>query len=457
MTGARDSEAHTQALVRGGGHPAARITGPMQAALVVGLIAFVIGVGVPLLAMAWVAVTLALIAAAGTTLLHTGGLDPEAIRPAMALGAGIAVYLLLGAWQARAAAAKGAQARDAGGGDDAGDAWARHNPVWYRATWLMVVAALSSLVASQRAGGLASSVATTAVLATACFLVVVSLVVVRRIFDRVWEGLYHIGSRGPYPAGLLTGVLLLLGGAGIWAHREGLSRVPWRELRAELELAKVDRPHGAFDAGVKALCLGAGETERTRALAAPACKFLPRANGGARAGGGASADDECFTSLMPAVPVAKGVLRRDYQLSSFDADDVAMTALLATCTATVPREKRRAYFFQVARNQGSRQIRYARRHVSCAQLAEDGVAAQLACDVRDDDDERASKLALLWESALCQFDATTAGVIRSRLVDDLPFRDVALRWRMSEATARNTFHNAIKKLRRLGFGACFRE
>ena len=255
-------------------------------------------------------------------------------------------------------------------------------------------------------------------------------------------------------AGLLTGVLLLLGAAGGWAHHEGLSREPWRALRAELELGKVKRPHGALDVGLTALCLGAGETEPARArdaTAAPGCQFLPGAEGGT------NADDDCFESLLPTVPVAKGLLRRDYHLSPFDADDVAMEALVVTCEATIARDRRRAYFFKVARNQGQRLVLKARRHLSCADLDDAQAVARMACTIDDEAGERALKLGILWESALCAFDERTAGLIRSRLVDDLSFRDAGRRWKMTEAAARDTFHNAIKKLRRLGMAHCFRE
>jgi hypothetical protein len=126
---------------------------------------------------------------------------------------------------------------------------------------------------------------------------------------------------GAHAAGLLPGAAAARR-RRCWAHHEGLSREPWRALRAELELGKVKRPHGALDVGLTALCLGAGETEPARArdaTAAPGCQFLPGAQGGS------NADDDCFESLLPTVPVAKGMLRREYHLGPFDADDV-MTA-----------------------------------------------------------------------------------------------------------------------------------
>ena len=48
-------------------------------------------------------------------------------------------------------------------------------------------------------------------------------------------------------------------------------------------------------------------------------------------------------------------------------------------------------------------------------------------------------------------------VVRSRLVDDLSFREAGKRWGMTEEGARNKFHNAIKKVRNLGLADCFRE
>ncbi len=425
------------------GAPRTAVTVPMQAALVIGIGVFVLGVGVPLLAMAWVSIVLAFIALAGTTLLHTGGLDAETIRPAMLVAFGLAGFLLIGTWAEQAEAAK-----------QAGATHGRRRPIGRRGAWLLAIAALTSAAAAPGSPYFPAPWATTAVLTAACYFIVVMSAAVWRLADKASDALFRLGRRGPYAAGLLTGVLLLLGAAGGWAHHEGLSREPWRALRAELELGKVKRPHGALDVGLTALCLGAGETEPARArdaTAAPGCQFLPGAQGGP------NADDDCFESLLPTVPLAKGLLRRDYHLSPFDADDVAMEALVVTCEATIARDRRRAYFFKVARNQGQRLVLKARRQLSCDELPVDNPVVQTTCTIADDDDTRARKLGLLWETALCTFDERTAGVIRSRLVDDLSFRDAGRRWKMTEAAARDTFHNAIKKLRRLGLADCFRE
>ncbi len=421
------------------------LTGPMHAALLVGIGAFVIGVGVPLLAMAWFAVLLACTAVAGTALLHTGGLDAGTIRPAMVAAVALASYLLIDGWQTRARAAKDAQR--------ASESWGRRNPMSHRGAWLLAAASLTSLAAAPGTPYFPAPWATTVVLAAACFYAVVTCAAVWRTFDLAWSGLYRAGRRTPYAAGLMTGVLLLLGGAGAWAHHEGLSREPWRALRAELELPKVDRPHGAFDAGLTALCLAAGETEPARARdasAAPGCRFLPGTDHGG------DADDDCFESLIEVVPVARGLVRQQFHLNAFDADEAAMAALFATCTAPVPPTKRRAYFFKVARNMAGKEMRKARREVACEEIP-DGVAARVACTIDDEAGVRAAKLGLLWHAAMCEFDDRTAGVMRSRLVDDLSFREAGRRWKMSEAAARDTFHNAIKKLRRLGLADCFRE
>lgn len=424
------------------GAPRTAVTVPMQAALVVGIGVFVLGVGVPLLAMAWVSIILAIIALAGTTLLHTGGLDAETFKPAMLVAVGLAGYLLVGTWAKQDAAEK--QHRDTG---------PRRRPIGRHGAWLVAIAGLMSLAAAPGSPYFPAPWATTAVLTATCYFIVVGVVAVWRLSDKAWSALYRVGRQGPYAAGLLTGVLLLLGGAGAWAHHEGLSREPWRALRAELELPKVHRPHGALDAGLTALCLAAGETEPARARdarAAPGCRFLPGTDHGG------DADDDCFESLSEALPLARGMVRRQFRLNAFDADEAAMAALVATCTAPVPPTKRRAYFFTVARNQASKQMREARREVPCDEIP-DGVASRVACTIDDEAGERALKLGLLWHAAMCEFDDRTAGVMRSRLVDDLSFREAGRRWNMTEAAARDTFHNAIKKLRRLGLGACFRE
>jgi RNA polymerase sigma factor (sigma-70 family) len=293
-----------------------------------------------------------------------------------------------------------------------------------------------------------------AVLTAAIFIIVAGAVAAMTLMNATVFGLYRIGATRAYAAGFLTSAMLLVGAGGAWAHVEGVTNAPWRVVRAETELAKVAGPRGAFDAGLKALCLGAGETEpklARRREAAPGCRFLPGATGGN------NADDDCFASLLPFVPEARRSLRRDFRLNAYDADDVAMEALLATCTAKTEVRDRRLYFFRVARNQAKKEVMSRRRDVSCAVLDDARVTADLGCTLDDPPELKERKLAWLWDKVLCDLDEPAARIVRSRLVDDLSFREAGKLWGMTEEKARDTFHNAVKKVRRLRLAECFRD
>ena len=415
----------------------------MQLALLAGSGVFYIGVLVPILSMLWLAIVLGVVTVAGTALVHTGGLEPNTFRTSMVVALGTAVPMLVAAWREQAHLASAGLAPRL---------WSDRHPVWRRAAWLVAIAALTTLAAAPQSPYFPYPVATMAVLTATIFLIVAGASAAMTLMNASASGLYRFGATRAYAAGFLTAAMLLVGAGGVWAHLEGVTYEPWRMVRAETELAKVAGPRGAFDAGLKALCLGAGETEPTLARsreAAPACRFLPGATGGN------NADDDCFTSLMPLVPEVRRTLRRDFRLNAYDADDVAMAALLTTCTATEVFN-RRSYFFQVARNQAKKDVMSRRRDASCAVLDDVRVAAELGCTLLDPPELRERKLAWLWDKVLCELDEHTARIVRSRLVDDLSFREAGKLWGMTEEKARNTFHNAVKKVRRLRLADCFR-
>jgi RNA polymerase sigma factor (sigma-70 family) len=191
------------------------------------------------------------------------------------------------------------------------------------------------------------------------------------------------------------------------------------------------------------LCIVAGELEPalTHSAAASACGFLS---------GGAPRLDDCFSALMKnTVPEAKQKLRRA-SLNPYDVEDAIMKALLATCTREPPPDKIVAYFFTVASNQLRQIARDARRTVSCDQLDDQPDA----CRSSEPLELREAKLAELWNEAICRLSDDAAKVVRRRLEQDEDFEEIGKQLGMPKARARDTFYNAIKRLRTLGLASC---
>jgi RNA polymerase sigma factor (sigma-70 family) len=127
-----------------------------------------------------------------------------------------------------------------------------------------------------------------------------------------------------------------------------------------------------------------------------------------------------------------------------------MKAVLAACTREPPPDDLASYFFAVARNQILRMARDARRTVPCDEL--DAIAAP--CSRSEPPELREIKLARLWDEAFCNLDPGKAEIVRRRLEQDESFREIGEHLGIPETRAKDTFHNAMKKLRTKALTSC---
>jgi RNA polymerase sigma factor (sigma-70 family) len=156
--------------------------------------------------------------------------------------------------------------------------------------------------------------------------------------------------------------------------------------------------------------------------------------------------------MKNAVPTAKQSLGRGGG-NTDNLDDAIMSAMLATCTREPPPNNLANYFFIVARNQLREMAQNAHREVSC-DYADD---MPIACSPSELPELREAKLAVLWKYALCKVGTNAADVVRLRLEQGESFRDIGTQLGMTETRAKDTFHNALKKLRSLDLASCIVE
>jgi DNA-directed RNA polymerase specialized sigma24 family protein len=127
-----------------------------------------------------------------------------------------------------------------------------------------------------------------------------------------------------------------------------------------------------------------------------------------------------------------------------------MKALLAACTREPPPRLLHAYFFAVAENQAARMAGDARRAIAC------DAAHPLAvtCAAAEPPESRDTKLARLWDDAVCRIGEDAAQILRRRLQQDESFREIADHLGIPEAEARDAYHHAIKQLRTVALASC---
>lgn len=118
-----------------------------------------------------------------------------------------------------------------------------------------------------------------------------------------------------------------------------------------------------------------------------------------------------------------------------------MEALLATCVRVPPPDNLAGYLTIVAKNRARRLIKHGRRF-QCDNLQEPSY------DYAPPAEARERMLDVLWQTAMCELDEPTARVVRERLMSRASFRDVGRSLGLSEAKAKDTFHNGIKLLRK---------
>lgn len=431
-----------------GGNPP--VTRGMKVALFGGASVFTFGALFQMIAVAWLAIAAALAAVSGTILVHTGGLEPETFATcvtAAIVADAVLLLAIVGAWVTKVGRRELAL--------DPGGYYVRH-PVRATAAGLLAALLVVTLAGWKRSVYFPYPLATIVVLANAYFFAVVGAFAVIGLIDRAWRPLRTWAEISPYRAGFLTATLVLLGAAGFILRELDWYEGPVRRINAEIHLGRTRDATGFADAQLKVLCIAAEETapQHAHGDSAPGCGFLTEGggtsdgggtSGGAAASGGSNsgAASDCFKTLSEEVQTAKGIVRHKYRLNAYDADDVVMHALVATCTREPLPAKLRAYFWKVANTRGQRVVESARRTVSCDSLDE---ATWQACSY-EPPEEREALLSLLWERALCELDDREARALRGRL-EGLPFRAVGEQLGLGADKAKDLFHNTLNKLRR---------
>jgi DNA-directed RNA polymerase specialized sigma24 family protein len=403
--------------------------------LFVGLVVFTLGALLQIIATAWLALLLALFGGSAEVLVHTGGLEPRTFAASSIAAVVIDVMVLL-------AMATHSVRRSIRRMPPGQDRFAARHP--FTATSLGMALALAFVIACgwRPSPYFPYPLATIIVLASAYWFGLVGVFAIARLADLLWRSVRAWGLASEWRAGFLTAVLLLAGGAGYWLLTTRWYAPPLDELQARLEIDD-PRDRDALANELDELCLAANQLEPVlvHTTAAPACRFLD---------GGNQQTDNCFSTLMTdAVPQMKQRLRHR-ELNDYDVEDAIMKALLATCTREPPPTRLADYFFIAARNETWRMAQDARRTVSCDQLHD----PPETCSASDPPEIHELKLAKLWDEALCKLDGDAPEVVRRHLQQGETFSEIGEHLRIGTARAKNTFYNAIKKLRRLMLAAC---
>lgn len=426
--------------------PPDAVTRGMKLGLDIAALIAVFGMVLQLLMLLWLGVAVLIVVSAGTALLRAGIFDPDifavcAVRAALT-DAGL---LLAGAWLARPSASRSLRISGP---------YVRY-PVTLTALGLL--AGLGGVTAFGWSGSTEfAQVATTIILANAYFFALLAVAWTLRSTVAVWVALRSWARASAYRMGAMTISLALVGILGV-----GLLWVRWYaigalEVNQEVQLAPILTAEGIIDAQLAGLCIASEEVaKRSEALQlAPACTTVLQA--GAVTPEVSDSDDICFASLQPQWSRSRAQLRKALNVNSYDADDIAMHALLVTCTKDPAPDDRATYFHAAAQRQGQRHVRPGRRHMGCDQPIE----AQLTtCAPTDPPELREARLSWIWDDVLCQLDDHTATIVHARLVDDMSYRDIGERLRIHETEAKDAFHSAIKRLRQAKrrFQSCLPE
>jgi RNA polymerase sigma factor (sigma-70 family) len=409
--------------------------------LSVGLVVFTLGALLQILATAWCALLLALFGGSAEVLVHTGGLEPRTFGASSvaAVVLDAVVLLAIATNSARRALRRRQQAQ---GRSQSQERFAVRHP--FAAASLGMSLALAFVIACgwRPSPYFPYPLATIIVLAIAYWFGLLGVFVLARLAELLWRQVKAWGIASEWRAGFLTASLLLIGGAGYWLLTTQWYAAPLGAVHARLEIDD-PRDGNVLASELDELCLAANafEPELAHSSAAPGCGVLA----------GTRWLDDCFSSLMTnSVPRTKQQLRRQ-RFNPYDIDDAIMKALLATCTREPPPTSIEDYFFKVALNQAVRMARDARRTETCDfdQLA--------ACSTSEQAEIRELKLARLWDEALCRVredGEDKAEIIRRRLEQDESFREIGDHLGITEIKAKDTFHNAIKKLRSRALASC---
>ena len=419
-----------------------------QAGVYVGMFVATVCALIPAAVLAWAALTVGASALAGTALLHTGGLEPRTFGPAMLVGLSIAAVLLIRAALAVQGEQSVAEVSPTGKVRTRAARPAGH-PVLATMGVLLAASALTTLAGSAHSRFFPYPIATASVVATVAFFAVVALVACYRVLSGVRAATLDWAARAPYRAGVVTALLLLLGGAGVWAHYTGWSARPVLWAWHEAELREVRGPDDLVEAGEQLLCLGAGEVEprMARSAAAPACEFLPgrvQVSASAplpsgRRHGPRSPLDVCIETLMP-VAYDQTVDKLAKRFPRETARDAASQAMLDTCRNDSEKSNLAGYFYRAAERRAYRSDGKARREVPCDELDTlEGTCATALSAVASAQMERIVKC-LLTPAERVILELRRAG---------MTYREIGEELRLVPTQAKDTLNNAIKRLRRL--------
>ncbi|MBP6842853.1 MAG: sigma-70 family RNA polymerase sigma factor [Kofleriaceae bacterium] len=405
------------------------VTTAMRVALNGSMALFTVSVVAPVLMAAWAVVVAAGIGLGAFVLLHAGALEPGTLQPASAIGVVLALALAAGTLRLSAPA-------QAHPGEET-------YPAFATLIGLVVIAGLTTLAALPHSAFFPYPLTTIAVVAATTYLALAGLVAATRLTIALARGANRWGAGGMYRAGFLTATFLLLGAAGAVALEQRVYVVPLRAAASELEVSQVAGPSGVLDAAPRVLCLGAGEVAPKLArseTAAPACSFLPHSE--------ERSTDECFEHLAAKTLLeVQQRLRESYGCDA-DCDDVAMKALIETCTRVPLAANIDAYFTTVAKNGALKWKREDYRTLRCSEF-DDVPDDPCIWEAGEDDDE---KVRAFSRDAVCRMTAFERRVVTSRLGErDEPmkqFSEVAAALGITETKARNTFHNTMRRLRK---------
>lgn len=441
-------------------------SGVMSFGLSMAGLLFLYGTVLQLMIVAWLGAGALLSASAGMALVHSGELAPAPFARSATIAACLDGVLLFGvfcAWLARRAP-KHDPAEKAG-------LYETH-PVPLTALGLLAALGAVTALLGDSASTAAHRVTTIVVMANAYFFALLafawSLLIVHACITKFQR--WTLASA--YRTGAWTILFGLAGLAGVVLREAEWYERPLAELREDVDLEPLLHADGVFDFQEKAMCLAAGEAIEAGAAGtlAPACATVlqrgadPTAAmiGNARlaaapafgfrdgddAGRGERSTTSCFEKLHPELPKARARLRKQ-GLGAYDADDAAMEALFETCTREPPPSNLVSYFTTVSRNQAIRDHKRMRRQGGWDEAALDALPITSYCNQFEDPQTRESALANLWQAVFQNVDEGTADVLRSRLVHDMSFREVGRQTGLSETQAKDTYHNAIRKLRKL--------
>lgn len=417
-------------------------TRAMRALLIGSVVLFGVVVTTQIAVHVGAAMLLGLGVAASETLLHTGGLDTETFATSAYLGIGAAALLAAGL-------AARAFVRRASGND--GSLWVGlRRDARIAAVGLLVALGAVALLGWHPSAYFPYPLATIVVFANLAFFALGVPIWLGATGLRATRWLFELGDRSQYLSGAMTAVLVVLSVAGVVSA--GYERALIADEVADRKPLR--SPTSLAEASEEGLCLVADTLQPALAQRSRGCEVAIGDDDSANRPGGRPSDD-CSTTLHDGPFInAQSMLSRQFGLSSFDANEVATHALMITCTREPSPADLGAYFWTVARREAARYSRASARLVSCD---EEILAMPDACTTSDSEEIAGEKAAELWQRLDCELGPRVTRVIRLRFEQNLSFAEIGARIRVSEDEARNTLHNALKKVRRLGIAECFRE